>query len=97
MSGRTVVLLLLLIKPFVLLTVTLTVAVPPTVTGKVAAVVVSVKLSVVAVTVRLTVVEVWPELVGVMVIVVGPEAAMLAAVEIVTTVDALFVPSKLTC
>jgi len=54
------------------------------------------KLSAVAVTVRLTVVEVWPELVGVMVICVGPEGAMLAAVEIVTTVDALFVPSKLT-
>ena len=77
-------------------TVTLTVAVPPTVTGKVLAVVVRVKLWLVAVTVRLTVVVVFDELPGVMVIVCGPDGAMLATVAIVNVVVALSTPSKVT-
>ena len=83
-------------KPVLLLTLTETAAVPPTATGKVVALfwVVRVKVSVVAVTVRLTVVVVPDELVGVMVIVVGPDGAMLGKVEIVNVIGGADVPSK---
>jgi hypothetical protein len=72
-------------------------AAPPTVTGKVTPFVAArLKLSVVAVTVRLTVVVVLDELVGVIVIVVGPDGAMLGSVEIVTVVVGLFEPVNVT-
>src|ERR1039458_9390628 len=83
-------------KPFVPLTVIGTCCVPPTPTVKVCAVVERLKVSVVAVTVRLTVVVVLVELVGVIVIVCGPDGAMLATVEIVNAVVALSTPSKVT-
>jgi hypothetical protein len=70
---------------------------PPTVTGKVRPFVdARVKLSVVAVTVRLTCAVVAEEFVGVMVIVVGPDAAMLGSVEIVKVVVGLFEPVNVT-
>jgi hypothetical protein len=84
------VLLLLLIKPVVLLTFTWILAVPPTLTGKVAAVDDRVKLSVVFEIVRLTVVEIAAlPLTPVIVTVCGPKGStMFAAVLMVsTTVD----------
>jgi hypothetical protein len=96
-SGKTVVLLLLLMKPVVLLTVIGIFAVPPTPMGNVLAVEERVKVSVVLVIVRLTVAEVPGELVGTIVIVCGPEGnAMLATVEIVNVVETGFIPSKVT-
>src|ERR1700683_4265634 len=84
-------------KPVELLTAIVTEADPPTVTGKVTPFVAArLKLSVVAVTVRLTVVLVADELVGVTVIVAGPDGAMLASVEIVTVVVGLFEPVNVT-
>lgn len=85
------------IKPVELFTVIGTGTDPPTVTGKVTAVDVREKLSVVAVTVRLTCAVVAEELVGVMVIVVGPDGAMLGRVAIVNvTGGALDVPVNVT-
>jgi hypothetical protein len=55
-----------------------------------------VKLSVVGVTVRLTVAVVFDELVGAIVIVVGPDAVMFGRVEIVTVVVASVVPLNVT-
>src|ERR1700722_5738243 len=82
-------------KPVVLLTVTGTEALPPTVTGKVAALVLRLKASVVGVTGNSTCAE-FDELVGVMVTSCGPDAAMFGAVAIVNVVVALSVPSKVT-
>ena len=75
-----------------------TCAFPPGATEKVAPFGdVRLKVSVVAVTVRLTVAVVFDELVGVILIVVGPDGAMLGSVEIVTvTGGALAVPVKVT-
>ncbi len=85
------------INPVELLTAIATEVDPPTVTGKLAPFVAArVKLSVVAVTVRLTCAVVADELVGVMVIVVGPEGAMLGSVETVSVVVGLFEPLKVT-
>lgn len=99
MSGSAVAALAPLptMKPFIPLTAIITEVAPPTVTGKVAPFVAArVKLSVVAVTVRLTVVLVPDEFVGVMVIVVGPDAAMLGSVAIITVVVGLFEPVNVT-
>ena len=60
MSGNTVVLLLLLMKPVVLFTVIGILTVPPTPMGKVTAVDERVKVSVLLVTVKLIVVEIAP-------------------------------------
>lgn len=86
----------MLMKPVELFTVIGTDAVPPTATENVAAVEVSVKLSVVSETVRLTVVEVPGEFVGVIVIVDGPDDAIVGVVEMVKVVVMGSVPSKLT-
>ena len=96
-SGKTVVPLLVVRNPVELVTVTSILAVPPTLMGNVLAVDVSVKLSVVLLTVRLMTAVTSGELVGMIVIVCAPAgSAMLAMVEIVTVVVALFTPSKLT-
>ena len=70
-------------------------AVPPGETGKVLAVDDREKVSVVAVTVRLTVVLTFDGLVGVMVMVCAPSAA-LARVEMVSVVVTGLMPSKIT-
>ena len=97
MSGTEVVLLLLLMKPFVLLTAIETEAVPPGDTGKVLAVDDKEKVSAVAVTVRLTVVLTLAGLVGVTVTICAPVGnAMFGSVAMVSVVVTGFVPSKVT-